>query len=132
MWNQELTENVALREDVDRFSLFEEIVGSCEPMRQVLKQVTKVAPSDSTILILGETGTSKELIASAYHRRSNRATRTTVRVNRAQNLVSVCSSLRARDLTHNQAARQPLSYKPIVLCNMGDALGACVEVRGVL
>ncbi len=58
-------ENVALREDVDRFSMFEEIVGSCEPMRQVLKQVTKVAPSDSTVLILGETGTGKELIARA-------------------------------------------------------------------
>ena len=74
-------ENVALREDVDRFSMFEEIVGSCEPMRQVLKQVTKVAPSDSTVLILGETGTGKELIARAFHRRSNRAARAFVRVN---------------------------------------------------
>jgi PAS domain S-box-containing protein len=74
-------ENVALREDVDRFSMFEEIVGSCEPMRQVLKQVTKVAPSDSTVLILGETGTGKELIARAFHRRSKRATRAFVRVN---------------------------------------------------
>jgi formate hydrogenlyase transcriptional activator len=61
--------------------MFEEIVGSCEPMRQVLKQVTKVAPSDSTVLILGETGTGKELIARAFHRRSNRATRAFVRVN---------------------------------------------------
>jgi formate hydrogenlyase transcriptional activator len=74
-------ENVALREEVDRFSMFEEIVGSCEPMRQVLKQVTKVAPSDSTVLILGETGTGKELIARAFHRRSNRAARAFVRVN---------------------------------------------------
>ena len=74
-------ENVALREDVDRFSMFEEIVGSCEPMRQVLKQVTKVAPSDSTVLIVGETGTGKELIARAFHRRSNRAARAFVRVN---------------------------------------------------
>ena len=74
-------ENVALREDVDRFSMFEEIIGSCEPMRQVLKQVTKVAPSDSTVLILGETGTGKELIARAFHRRSNRAARAFVRVN---------------------------------------------------
>jgi PAS domain S-box-containing protein len=74
-------ENVALREDVDRFSMFEEIVGSCEPMRQVLKQVTKVAPSDSTVLILGETGTGKELIARAFHRRSNRAARAFIRVN---------------------------------------------------
>jgi formate hydrogenlyase transcriptional activator len=74
-------ENIVLREEVDRFSMFEEIVGSCEPMRQVLKQVTKVAPSDSTVLILGETGTGKELIARALHRRSNRAARAFVRVN---------------------------------------------------
>jgi PAS domain S-box-containing protein len=74
-------ENVALREEIDRFSMFEEIVCSCEPMRQVLKQVTKVAPSDSTVLILGETGTGKELIARALHRRSNRAARAFVRVN---------------------------------------------------
>jgi formate hydrogenlyase transcriptional activator len=74
-------ENVALREEIDRFSMFEEIVGSCEPMRQVLKQVAKVAPSDSTVLILGETGTGKELIAHACHRRSNRAARAFVRVN---------------------------------------------------
>jgi PAS domain S-box-containing protein len=74
-------ENIVLREEVDRFSMFEEIVSSCEPMRQVLKQVTKVASSDSTVLILGETGTGKELIARALHRRSNRASRAFVRVN---------------------------------------------------
>ena len=74
-------ENVALREEIDRSSMFEEIVGSCEPMRQVLKQVEKVAPSDSTVLILGETGTGKELIARALHRRSKRAARAFVRVN---------------------------------------------------
>jgi PAS domain S-box-containing protein len=74
-------ENVALREEIDRFSMFEEIVGSCEPMRRVLKQVAKVAPSNSTVLILGETGTGKELIARALHRRSNRAARAFVRVN---------------------------------------------------
>jgi hypothetical protein len=56
-------ENIVLREEVDRFSMFEEIIGSCEPMRQVLKQVTKVASSGSTVLILGETGTGKELEA---------------------------------------------------------------------
>jgi formate hydrogenlyase transcriptional activator len=61
--------------------MFEEIVGSCKPMRQVLKQVEKVAPSDSTVLILGETGTGKELIARALHKRSKRATRAFVRVN---------------------------------------------------
>jgi PAS domain S-box-containing protein len=74
-------ENVALREEIDRSSMFEEIVGSCESMRQVLKQVAKVAPSDATVLILGETGTGKELIARALHRRSKRATRAFVRVN---------------------------------------------------
>jgi PAS domain S-box-containing protein len=74
-------ENVALREEIERFSMFEEIVGSCEPMRQVLTQVTKVAPSDSTVLILGETGTGKELIARALHQRSNRAAKAFVCVN---------------------------------------------------
>jgi len=61
--------------------MFEEIVGSCKPMRQVLKQVEKVAPSDTTVLILGETGTGKELIARALHRRSKRANRAFIRVN---------------------------------------------------
>jgi formate hydrogenlyase transcriptional activator len=66
-------ENTALREEIDRSSLFDEIVGSSAPIRRVLAQVTKVAPADSTVLILGETGTGKELIARAIHRRSNRA-----------------------------------------------------------
>jgi formate hydrogenlyase transcriptional activator len=74
-------ENLALREEIDGSSMFEEIVGSCKPMRQVLKQIEKVAPADSTVLILGETGTGKELIARALHRRSKRATRAFVRVN---------------------------------------------------
>jgi formate hydrogenlyase transcriptional activator len=74
-------ENFVLREEIDRSSMFEEIVGSSKPMRPVLKQVEKVAPSDSTVLILGETGTGKELIARALHKRSKRATRAFVRVN---------------------------------------------------
>jgi formate hydrogenlyase transcriptional activator len=74
-------ENLVLREEIDRSSMFEEIVGSSKPMRQVLKQVEKVAPSDSTVLILGETGTGKELIARALHHRSKRATRAFIRVN---------------------------------------------------
>jgi formate hydrogenlyase transcriptional activator len=65
-------ENVALREDIVRSSMFEEIVGSSEALRQILAQVSKVAPTDSTVLILGETGTGKELIARAIHNRSNR------------------------------------------------------------
>jgi formate hydrogenlyase transcriptional activator len=74
-------ENLVLREEIDRSSMFEEIVGSSKPMRALLKQVEKVAPSDSTVLILGETGTGKELIARALHRRSKRANRAFVRVN---------------------------------------------------
>ena len=74
-------ENLVLRDEIDRTSMFEEIVASSKPMSQVLKQVEKVAPSDSTVLILGETGTGKEMIARALHRRSKRATRAFIRVN---------------------------------------------------
>jgi PAS domain S-box-containing protein len=74
-------ENLVLREEIDRSSMFEEIVGSSKPVRQLLRQVEKVAPSDSTVLILGETGTGKELIARALHRRSKRANRPFIRVN---------------------------------------------------
>jgi formate hydrogenlyase transcriptional activator len=74
-------ENLVLREEIDRSSMFEEIVGSSEPLRLVLSQVAKVAPTDSTVLILGETGTGKELIARAIHKRSNRSDRAFVRVN---------------------------------------------------
>jgi formate hydrogenlyase transcriptional activator len=74
-------ENFVLREEIDRASMFEEIIGSSKPIRQLLKQVEKVAPSDLTVLILGETGTGKELIARALHRRSKRANRPFIRVN---------------------------------------------------
>jgi formate hydrogenlyase transcriptional activator len=74
-------ENVALREDIVRSSMFEEIVGSSEPLRRVLAQVEKVAPTVSTVLILGETGTGKELIARAIHNRSKRSGRAFIRVN---------------------------------------------------
>jgi formate hydrogenlyase transcriptional activator len=81
--NEERTqnENLVLREEIDRSSMFEEIVGSSEPLRLVLSQVAKVAPTDSTVLILGETGTGKELIARAIHKRSNRSGRAFIRVN---------------------------------------------------
>ena len=74
-------ENVALREEIVRSSMFEEIVGSSKALRQVLTQVSKVAPLDSTVLILGETGTGKELIARAIHNRSKRSTRAFIRMN---------------------------------------------------
>ena len=74
-------ENVVLREEIERSSMFEEIVGSSEGLRQVLAQVSKVAPTDSTVLILGETGTGKELIARAIHNLSRRSTRAFIGVN---------------------------------------------------
>ncbi len=74
-------ETLALREDIDRASMFEEIVGSSAPLQRVLQQVAKVAKTDSTVLILGETGTGKELIARAIHKRSPRANRAFIRVN---------------------------------------------------
>ncbi len=74
-------ENLALREEIDRSSMFEEIVGSSEALRRVLAQVEKVAQVDSTVLIQGETGTGKELIARAIHKKSSRSGRAFIRVN---------------------------------------------------
>jgi formate hydrogenlyase transcriptional activator len=74
-------ENLALREEIDCSSMCEEIVGSSEPLRNALSQVARVAPVDTTVLILGETGTGKELIARAIHKRSSRSARTFIRVN---------------------------------------------------
>src|SRR5579863_913001 len=74
-------ENVALREEVAAASMFEEIVGTSPALQSVLSRISKVAPTDSTVLITGETGTGKELVARAIHRRSNRAPRAFVSVN---------------------------------------------------
>src|SRR5882762_10499228 len=76
-----LEENVALREEVDKASMFEEIIGASPALTAVLSRVSKVATSDSTVLITGETGTGKELVARAIHRRSRRASRAFVAVN---------------------------------------------------
>jgi len=74
-------ENVALREEVDKASMFEEIVGTSPALNTVISRISKVARSDSTVLITGETGTGKELVARAIHRRSDRAPRAFVSVN---------------------------------------------------
>src|SRR4029077_10621268 len=74
-------ETVALREEIVRSSMFEEIVGSSEALRKVLDQVSRVAPTDSTVLIQGETGTGKELIARAIHEQSKRSGGAFIRVN---------------------------------------------------
>ena len=74
-------ENVALREEVDKASMFEQIVGTAPSLTALLSRVRKVANSDSTVLVTGETGTGKELVARAIHRRSRRASRAFVAVN---------------------------------------------------
>jgi transcriptional regulator with GAF, ATPase, and Fis domain len=74
-------ENLTLRDEVDRVSMFEEIVGTSPALQAALSRVVKVAVTDSTVLISGETGTGKELVARAIHRRSNRASRAFVSVN---------------------------------------------------
>jgi PAS domain S-box-containing protein len=74
-------ENIALREEIDRSSMFEEIVGESPALQVVLASVTKVAPTESTVLITGETGTGKELIARAIHKRSQRAACAFISVN---------------------------------------------------
>jgi len=74
-------ENVALREEIDKASMFEEIVGSSLALKEVLARVSEVAPTDATVLLLGETGTGKELVARAIHKRSQRAGKAFVCVN---------------------------------------------------
>jgi formate hydrogenlyase transcriptional activator len=74
-------ENVALREQIDRVFMFEEIVGSSPALKTVLSSIVKVAPTDSTVLITGETGTGKELVARAIHEASPRAGHAFISVN---------------------------------------------------
>ncbi|HEX8881198.1 MAG TPA: sigma 54-interacting transcriptional regulator, partial [Candidatus Acidoferrum sp.] len=85
-------ENLALREEVDRASMFEEIVGTSDALQAVLSRIAKVAPTDSTVFVTGETGTGKELIARAVHKRSRRSGRAFVSVNCAALAPSLVSS----------------------------------------
>src|SRR5882762_705077 len=85
-------ENLALRDEVDRVSMFEEIVGTSQALQAVLSRVIKVAQTDSGVLITGETGTGKELIARAIHKRSRRSERAFVSVNCAALAPSLISS----------------------------------------
>jgi formate hydrogenlyase transcriptional activator len=74
-------ENVALRQEIDETSMFEEIVGKSSALQKVLKELETVGPTDSTVLIYGETGTGKELIARAIHNLSSRKSNAFVKVN---------------------------------------------------
>ena len=86
--------SVVLREEIDKTDMFEEIVGSSEALRSVLSEATIVAPTDSTVLITGETGTGKELVARAIHKRSRRSSKPFISVNCA----AIPSSLIASEL----------------------------------
>jgi PAS domain S-box-containing protein len=85
-------ENVALREQIDQAFMFEEIVGSSAALKTVLSSLVQVAPTDSTVLITGETGTGKELIARAIHKRSQRAGQAFISVNCAAIPTSLIAS----------------------------------------
>jgi formate hydrogenlyase transcriptional activator len=87
-------ENIALREQIDQVFMFEEIVGSSPALKTVISNIVKVAPTDSTVLITGETGTGKELVARAIHKSSQRAGQPFITVNCA----SIPSSLVASEL----------------------------------
>src|SRR5947208_2591015 len=87
-------ENLALREQIDQAFMFEEIVGASPALQTVLSSIVKVAPTDSTVLITGETGTGKELIARAIHKHSQRSGQAFISVNCA----SIPSSLIASEL----------------------------------
>jgi PAS domain S-box-containing protein len=85
-------ENLALRDQVDRASMFEEIVGTSKPLKAVFSQAAKVAPTDATVLITGETGTGKELIARAVHKSSARSEHAFITVNCAAFAPTLISS----------------------------------------
>src|SRR5216683_1585806 len=85
-------ENLALKDEINEASMFEEIVGSSDALRRVLSMVSKVAPTESTVLVTGETGTGKELVARAIHKRSDRAARAFVSVSCAAIAPSLVTS----------------------------------------
>jgi formate hydrogenlyase transcriptional activator len=74
-------ENIVLREELGKTSMFKEVIGTSSALQMVLARGAKVAPTDSTVLIMGETGTGKELIARAIHKRSKRSERPFISVN---------------------------------------------------
>jgi formate hydrogenlyase transcriptional activator len=79
--NRLVEEKVYLEEEIRTEYNFEEMVGESAPLKRVLKQVETVAPTEATVLILGETGTGKELVARAIHNLSGRGERTFVKLN---------------------------------------------------
>src|SRR6267143_231830 len=74
-------ENFALRQEEDKASMYDEIIGTSSALQKVLSLVSKVAPTDATVMVTGETGTGKELVARAIHRRCRRSSGAFVSVN---------------------------------------------------
>ena len=74
-------ENVAPRQEVNKTSMYDEIIGTSPALQKVLSLISKVAPTDATVMVTGETGTGKELVARAIHRRCRRSSRVFVSVN---------------------------------------------------
>ena len=89
---EDAEESLSLPDEVGRGAMFEDIVGSSRALRAVLWRLAKVAPTDSTVLITGETGSGKELIARAIHRGSQRSSRPFVSVNCAATPASLIAS----------------------------------------
>jgi len=74
-------QNIALREEIDKAPMYDEIIGTSSALQKVLSLVSKVAPTDATVMVTGETGTGKELVARAIHRRCRRSSRAFISVN---------------------------------------------------
>src|SRR2546425_2996041 len=107
-------ENLVLREEIVQASMLEEIVGASAALKAVLSHVAKVAPTDSTVLISGETGTGKELIARAIHKHSRRADRAFVSLNCAATPASLIASelFRARERrVYRRSAAAPRTFR---------------------
>jgi transcriptional regulator with GAF, ATPase, and Fis domain len=121
-------ENVALREEIDKASMFEEIVGISPALHTVLSRVSKVAPTDSTVLITGETGTGKELIARAVHKRSQRNTeyRGLLRVALESRPRSLLKTV-ARERRHICKSREEFSRQsaPLTVCSNSPLARPC-------
>ena len=113
-------ENLALREEIDKVSMFEDIVGTSPALQAVLSRVSKVAPTDSTVLVTGETGTGKELVARAIHKRSHRSLRAFVSVN--------CAAI-PRDLITSELFGHEKGAFTVQLSNVRAALNWPKEAR---
>jgi transcriptional regulator with GAF, ATPase, and Fis domain len=96
-------ENIALREEINKAALFDEIVGTSSALQRVLSLVAEVAPTDTSVLVTGETGTGKEIIARAIHRQSRRSSRAFVNVNCA----AIPRDLIASELFGHERALSP-------------------------